>query len=1360
MRQIFTAKKIMTLSVLLFGSIVAAIVYWQYQSASVADSLQNREKAREVFETKERFDALDKDFNRKHSDPSGKVRPDLWRKGVEDYRRMSIAAGVKSNVEGLIGGIAGVQWKQVGPGPLANNSDASNGYAGEVTDIAIDPRNSTDQVIYISVNDGGIWKSTDGGRNWTPKTDFMPSLSMGAVALDPGNPSIVYAGTGNVFNNGFFKAIGIYKSIDGGETWIIINPGNIFNNIGINRIVVPASNILVVGTSNGIYRSMDGGLSFGNNAPLFNNGDPFFAGAFISDLKVDTALSSTVYAGVSGQGMFFSTDSGASFPLTNNLFNNPVAPTAGSYYNVHFDQSTLPDNKTFYATVELTDCTTLKLFKSTNSGSSWTNPAATGLGGFQCGYDDEVGVDPQNPNRIYIGLVDLFRSENGGMSFSGGLGQVHVDYHAIEFSPRSHFGSNPKTPVYVGNDGGIATSPDGAGDNFKHINSGMATLLFRQIDVGRGSPDNNSYTYGGMQDNGIGTRSSMDSALPTLKWRNPIDCCDGFTVAVDPSDPKKAYSNANGGINRTSDGGVSAWEYFGVSSKFLLAVDPNNSMIVYTTSDCSTEAGCPGSPAFFFPGSQLFRSMDRGETFTMIHKFPAPIQSLAIADIDSNVLWVGLGNGSVQRTANALAGASANWVPLTVMGATNQAVEGLAIDPTNTDQVVIAYGGFTGTLANRTRHVFRTTDNGVNWTNISGTIGAPINQNLPDLPLHSVVIDPGTFPHTIIVASDAGVMRTANLGATWEVFGLGLPTVDCTSLALDYKAVPPLLRVGTYGRSVFELSAASGPLLGVNAETAFGPTCNGQSTTRQVELFNVGSSDLHISSFIRISGSSDFQLVSGPATPVTIPPGEHLNFTIRFHPTGVGDETSVFQINCDDPTQPARQLMVSGTGTTRSIATIIADSGNFGAVCLDSFKDLDLTISNSGLCDLRISNITVSPGADFLLPFPPATPLIIHGGDSLVVPIRFQPASKGSKSALIRVFSDDPMTPIKTVSISGIGQASSIIVNDPITFDKTCPGNTNNKTLTIGNSGQCDLVVKSIISDSPEFKVVGVVPFPLVIPPGSTRDVTIQFMPMGFTVDPMRMARLTIMSNDPDVANKVVKVIGIVPPPIIQAMPDPLDFGKVCLGKSKELPLTIKNNGECNLTVSSITFSSTEFKLLPPPTFPIVVPPGGARILMVSFMPVGATGPRLETMSINSDDPATPIKVVTLKGEAPVSDIAISGPTDWGDVAVGKFKDQVINITNTEACDIAITLVCEVRNSMPQQASVEFNLVSPLNYPVIIPGGATLAVRIRFKPERTGPRSAMLFVCGFDPQVAGGTAEKCPASSYLKRTVVLTGKGK
>jgi hypothetical protein len=146
---------------------------------------------------KDRREKRQQEFLRQHTDECGNIRQDLWLEGIEHVKRMKIGAGVPRARSGAAQrtGVRGVQWTQIGPAPLVTNSPITS-YAGLVTDIAIDPRNTTDETIYIATDGGGIWKSTDRGKSWKPKTDFMPSLSMGAVTLDPSNPSIVYAGTG------------------------------------------------------------------------------------------------------------------------------------------------------------------------------------------------------------------------------------------------------------------------------------------------------------------------------------------------------------------------------------------------------------------------------------------------------------------------------------------------------------------------------------------------------------------------------------------------------------------------------------------------------------------------------------------------------------------------------------------------------------------------------------------------------------------------------------------------------------------------------------------------------------------------------------------------------------------------------------------------------------------------------------------------------------------------------------------------------------------------------------------------------------------------------------------------------------
>ncbi len=433
------------------------------------------------------------------------------------------------------------------------------------------------------------------------------------------------------------------------------------------------------------------------------------------------------------------------------------------------------------------------------------------------------------------------------------------------------------------------------------------------------------------------------------------------------------------------------------------------------------------------------------------------------------------------------------------------------------------------------------------------------------------------------------------------------------------------------------------------------------------------------------------------------------------------------------PTPPAGINVYTSVDIVCCVPQIqIPSNPNFPTTCVGSSSVATLNVCNTGKADLEVNSIT-SSNSQFTVTTPSSGfPVIISPDFCFPFETRFTPTSAGSKTTTLTINSNDPVNPAVMRTFNAQGGQPTIVVNDPITFDKTCPGETNNKTLTIGNSGSCDLIVNAITSSSPTFKVVGVVPFPLIIPPGETRDITIQFMPMGFTPDPMQMATLTIMSNDPITPNKNVKVVGTVPPPVIQAAPDPLDFGEVCLNTSKILPLVIRNTGECNLTVSGITFSSTEFTLVSAPAFPFIIPPGGSRTVMVRFAPVVVTGPRMATLTINSDDPVTPMKVVTLKGIAPVSDIVISGSMNFGTVKVGKFRDQFLNISNTAPCELLITLICEIQEGPIQMPSTEFDVIAPIT-PKLIPGGGTLPVQIRFKPQRKGLRTAKLLVFGHDP---------------------------
>jgi photosystem II stability/assembly factor-like uncharacterized protein len=317
---------------------------------------------------------------------------------------------------------AGV-WRQIGLGPihdLGAGQLASGGgtLSGMVTDIAIDPTGNADQIIFVATDAGGVWKSTDGGQSWQPKTDSMPTTAMGAVVLDPNNPQIVYAGSGNQVNLGDLSGSGAFKSTDGGESWTVINPNGQMTGQAINRMAMPNSDTLLIGSTAGLFRATAGGTNW--TQVLSGN---------IADVKIDTLSQSVVYAAVAGRGIFRSTDSGTTFQA---FF---VPGSAGMRPGLAFGaamlaQSRRPDNRTFYVAAVLTagqpvtDCLALGppamgLFKSTDGGATWSDirqgPELPGqLQSSFLPYNPSLGVDPFNPNIFYYGLKGLYSATDGG----------------------------------------------------------------------------------------------------------------------------------------------------------------------------------------------------------------------------------------------------------------------------------------------------------------------------------------------------------------------------------------------------------------------------------------------------------------------------------------------------------------------------------------------------------------------------------------------------------------------------------------------------------------------------------------------------------------------------------------------------------------------------------------------------------------------------------------------------------------------------------------------------------------------------------------------------------------------------------
>jgi hypothetical protein len=286
----------------------------------------------------------------------------------------------------------------------------------------------------------------------------------------------------------------------------------------------------------------------------------------------------------------------------------------------------------------------------------------------------------------------------------------------------------------------------------------------------------------------------------------------------------------------------------------------------------------PATTVYIAEETSLRKSSDGSANFDPkpVRTFDAYIFSVICPD--ANRVWVGTGDGQVHFSPDG----GSSWQDFSPGG--TGPVTSVAADPGGLDTVAAAYGGFSRINSRvRTKHCFLSKDSGANWADISGTDDT-ITGNLPDLPLHSVVFDDSTVPPTIIVGADTSVLRSENNGLSWERLGTALPRVTCRSLALDQLDTtrsPRLLRIGTYGRSCFELTRASGPSLAVEANFAFGAVVKGQSATLPLQLLNVGDAPVNITSFARSAGDADFDFASAPNL-LALNPGEVRPFGITF----------------------------------------------------------------------------------------------------------------------------------------------------------------------------------------------------------------------------------------------------------------------------------------------------------------------------------------------------------------------------------------------------------------------------------------------------------------------------------------------
>jgi hypothetical protein len=306
--------------------------------------------------------------------------------------------------------------------------------------------------------------------------------------------------------------------------------------------------------------------------------------------------------------------------------------------------------------------------------------------------------------------------------------------------------------------------------------------------------------------------------------------------------------------------------------------------------------------------------------------------------------------------------------------------------------------------------------------------------------------------------------------------------------------------------------------------------------------------------------------------------------------------------------------------------------------CVGTSSTAVANVCNTGKTDLHVDPITSSDPQFTVVPPSSGYPVTIGPSSCFPFQVRFTPSSPGPKSAALTVPSDDTVTPSATILVSGNGTQRSIVtaIADSGDFGTVAAGSFRDQPLVISNPGGCALTITNITSNAPDFQMASVVSFPIVIAPGTSTTIPIRFRPTSFGP---KSAMLTITNDDPLNSGKQVAVQGNGgAPTIVTAVVDTGSFGPVCVGATRDLNVTATNSGSSPLIISSITSDSLEFQVPQVLTFPIVVAVGTSYDIPIRFAPT-TPGAKSATITIASNDPATPKKVVTMTADTPANEL-------------------------------------------------------------------------------------------------------------------------
>lgn len=670
------------------------------------------------------------------------------------------------------------KWEALGP----------NNIGGRTISIAINPQNPN--TIFAGSASGGLWKSYDQGSGriaWEYVNTGFPVLGVGAIAIVPDDSNKIFIGTGEVYNyqktsggvtiretRGSY-GIGILMTTDGGISWSKSLDWDYNQGAGVQVIKInPLNhNSIYAGTTDGLFKSNDAGKSWRQLNPTI----------MVTDLVINSADTNSILIACGnmsseGTGIYKTVNDGASWERI--ITGLPSVWGGKALFGVY-----LGDPNIIFLSIGggYTSSSPTWLCRSLDGGNSWTVVSTINYASYQGWFSHGVIIHPEDYNKILVMGVDVFKSLNGGSSFTQKsfwynryLGKVpaggpegpsnysHADHHAFAMHPE-----NPDI-IFFGTDGGVFVT-ENFGESFAGRNGGYQTTQF--YNGFSTSLSDSSLSLGGLQDNATAIFDGTD------EWIRVIGGDGAWT-----------------GINSTNDNVLfGSWYYLNVLKSTnkgttwnKLEIPGSNNLTGFIAPFVVSNS----NPDIIYAGRNvIYKSTNGGSSWSAANNGNAidnnPPVSMAVSRYDKNVVYAGTAPINSRAKIFKTTTGGLTWIDIT-NGLPDRYPMDIEIDPENDSIIYAAFSGF------ETSHLFKSTNGGENWIDIGS--------DLPDVPAASIAVDPFAL-NNLYLGNDLGVFFSDDGGASWIILNEGLPDA-CMVTNITISESNKKVRIATHGSGSYE----------------------------------------------------------------------------------------------------------------------------------------------------------------------------------------------------------------------------------------------------------------------------------------------------------------------------------------------------------------------------------------------------------------------------------------------------------------------------------------------------------------------------------------------------------------------------